>query len=187
MPISSYGLVEQRFRKVENGHWRAALSEPTGSGVGRGGRKPETALVASLAGRSLRVRIVKERARPLRWPPPGSTDNGATEAGANGIRRGWKGQLWEGRRREPAIAYWPGRISPDRPRDRKLDGMSFFRRLSMGETLGERQLFRGHGERRAVRRGHWKLTPMPGENPILADLKADPGKRPTWPAPNPRL
>jgi len=118
--------------------------------------------------------------------------------------------LWEGGRREPAIAYWPGRISPgrtsaeltigmdlfptlleiagvDRPRDRKLDGMSFFRRLSMGETLGERQLFRGRGERRAVRRGHWKLTPMPGENPILADLKADPGKRPTWPAPNPRL
>ena len=33
-------------------------------------------VVASLAGRSLRVRIVKERARPLRWPRPASTGIG---------------------------------------------------------------------------------------------------------------
>ncbi|MCX6638528.1 MAG: N-acetylgalactosamine 6-sulfate sulfatase, partial [Acidobacteria bacterium] len=33
------------------------------------------------------------------------------------------------------------------------------------------------GEQRAVRRGHWKLTLMPGENPFLADLKADPGEK----------
>ncbi len=128
------------------------------------------------------------------------SDNGATKVGSNGICRGWKGQLWEGGHREPAIAYWPGRISPggtsaeltigmdlfptlleiagvDWPRDRKLDGVSFFRHLSSGETLGERQLFWGHGEQRAVRRGHWKLTLMPGEDPFLADLKADPGEK----------
>jgi len=54
----------QRFRKVEKGHWRAALSEAAGSGVGRRGRKPETTVFASLAGRSLRVWIVKERGGP---------------------------------------------------------------------------------------------------------------------------
>ena len=33
-------------------------------------------MAASPAGRNLKARIVKERARPLRWPPPASTGIG---------------------------------------------------------------------------------------------------------------
>ena len=42
------------------------------------------------------------------------SDNGATPRGSNGPLRGFKGSLWEGGHREPAIAYWPGRIAPGR-------------------------------------------------------------------------
>ena len=42
------------------------------------------------------------------------SDNGATPRGSNGPLRGFKGSVWEGGHREPAIAYWPGKISPGR-------------------------------------------------------------------------
>lgn len=41
------------------------------------------------------------------------SDNGATNKGSNGPLRGFKGSLWEGGHREPAIAYWPGGFRPD--------------------------------------------------------------------------
>ena len=87
------------------------------------------------------------------------SDNGATPRGSNGPLRGFKGSLWEGGHREPAIAYWPGRIAPGRichdlaicfdvfptfialtgspMPDRKLDGVSLLPVLTGNGTLGE--------------------------------------------------
>ena len=36
------------------------------------------------------------------------SDNGAARVGSNGELRGFKGSLWEGGHRVPAIAWWPG-------------------------------------------------------------------------------
>jgi arylsulfatase A len=46
-----------------------------------------------------------------------TSDNGAwtdkgLAGGSNGLLRGQKGETWEGGMRIPAIAYWPGKISP---------------------------------------------------------------------------
>jgi len=40
------------------------------------------------------------------------SDNGPTRVGNAGPLRGSKGSLWEGGHRVPAIAYWPGRVTP---------------------------------------------------------------------------
>ncbi|MBD3276040.1 MAG: sulfatase-like hydrolase/transferase, partial [Candidatus Marinimicrobia bacterium] len=40
------------------------------------------------------------------------SDNGALSFGSNGDLRGWKGSLWEGGHRVPAIAWWPGKVEP---------------------------------------------------------------------------
>ncbi|GAB4159841.1 MAG: sulfatase-like hydrolase/transferase [Planctomycetaceae bacterium] len=38
------------------------------------------------------------------------SDNGANRNGSNGKLRGFKGSVWEGGHRVPAIAWWPGKI-----------------------------------------------------------------------------
>ena len=129
------------------------------------------------------------------------SDNGATPRGSNGPLHGFKGSLWEGGHREPAIAYWPGKIAPGRVCDEtvtcldlfptlleltaapkpphKLDGASLLPLLTGHGTLGERTIFWGYMGQRAVRRGKWKLlTGAPGAGPsaCLFDLANDLGE-----------
>lgn len=123
------------------------------------------------------------------------SDNGATQAGSNGPLRGAKASVWEGGHRVPAIAWWPGTIPAGRvsyetaicldlfptlleiaeapPAGRDLDGASLLDHLTKGARLPDRMLFWAHGPQRAVRRGRWKLVLTPGQEPFLADLRAD--------------
>ena len=105
------------------------------------------------------------------------SDNGANQKGSNGPLRGFKGSNWEGGHREPAIAWWPGKIRPGTttdqlaisldimptmlelagaalPEGHKLDGVSLAPVLFKGESLGPRQLF---WNGKAMRDGPWKL------------------------------
>jgi arylsulfatase A len=127
------------------------------------------------------------------------SDNGGTRHGSNAPLRGHKGTVWEGGHREPAIAWWPGRIKPGTvtdqlaisldlmptmlelagaktPAGHKLDGVSLVPLLLEGKPLGRRQLFwRGQ----AMRDGPWKLVARERglKGPGLYDLSKDIGEK----------
>jgi len=109
------------------------------------------------------------------------SDNGGTPNGSNGPLRGFKGQVWEGGHRVPAVARWPGRIESGAlcveprisidvmptmleltgaklPGGHKLDGTSLAPVLLEGRPLDERALFWDYRGRQAMRRGPWKLV-----------------------------
>jgi arylsulfatase A len=118
---------------------------------------------------------------------------------ANGPLRGYKGDLYEGGIRVPAIANWPGRIAPGRTVDRVwhfadilptfaelagaadrvpagIDGLSFLPVL-FGEEPAKRHEYLywevGEGEQ-ALRKGDWKAVRPGADAPIeLYDLSRD--------------
>jgi len=127
------------------------------------------------------------------------SDNGATARGSNGSLHGYKGSLWEGGHRVPAIAYWPGRIEPGTvcdetvlgmdlfptmaslagaklPAGLALDGVDLTPALFRREKLSERTLFWAYNKQRAVRRGPWKLL-VQGDDARLFNLADDLGER----------
>jgi len=127
------------------------------------------------------------------------SDNGATKQGSNGKLSGFKGSLWEGGHRVPAIAYWPGRIEPgtqtrqtvlgmdvlptiaavagaEIPAGRKLDGVNLLAMLTDNAKLPERTLFWRYLKQRAVRKGPWKLL-IQGKNVRLYNLDNDLGEK----------
>jgi len=60
-----------------------------------------------------------------------TSDNGPwliknQEGGSAGLLRGGKGSTWEGGMREPAIAWWPGRIAPGRVTAELASSMDLF-------------------------------------------------------------
>jgi arylsulfatase A-like enzyme len=107
------------------------------------------------------------------------SDNGANAAGSNGPLAGHKGSVWEGGHRVPAIAYWPGTIPPGvtnetalsmdlfptmanvarvvLPTETVLDGVSLLPTLTRGASLPERTVYWRFGNKKAIRRGPWKL------------------------------
>eukprot|EP00913_Durusdinium_trenchii_P028464 g26692.t1 len=132
------------------------------------------------------------------------SDNGANRNGSNGKLRGFKGSVWEGGHRVPAIAWWPGRIKPGTvnrapcisidimptildaagvisPAGHRYDGISLLGQLEGGPPPSpERTLFWDYRRKSAVRRGRWKLVVdergLKGQ-PGLFDLKQDPAEQ----------
>jgi arylsulfatase A-like enzyme len=109
------------------------------------------------------------------------SDNGANKNGQNGELKGFKGSLWEGGHRVPAIAWWPTVIPPNCfcddlsisldvmptfleisgakiPEGHFLDGQSLkpaFLQGSLPDRM--RKLFWSYGSQLAMREGPWKL------------------------------
>ena len=109
------------------------------------------------------------------------SDNGANARGSNGGLRGFKGQVWEGGHRVPAVASWPGTIPAGTstavpamsmdwfptmveaakivlPPSVELDGVSLLPVLTQTGAVADRTLFWQVGRGTAVRRGDWKLV-----------------------------
>ncbi len=126
------------------------------------------------------------------------SDNGGTPNGSNGPLRGFKGQVWEGGHRVPAVARWTGQIEAgsesdqtaisldlmptmlelsgaDVPAGHQMDGVSLVPVLLEGESLDSRKLFWEYNEKRAMRDGPWKLVvgEKDAQNPALFHLGDD--------------
>lgn len=109
------------------------------------------------------------------------SDNGANNKGSNGALRGFKGNVWEGGHRVPAIACWPGRIpagslceetvisidlmptilelaNASVPTGHQLDGVSVAKLMTEQQKLKPRTIFWDYNGRSAVRQGPWKLV-----------------------------
>lgn len=130
------------------------------------------------------------------------SDNGGTPNGSNGPLRGFKGQVWEGGHRVPAVARWTGRIRPgtscdqpaisldlmptllelagaDLPAGHQLDGVSLVPVFLDEASLGSRKLFWEFNGKRAMRDGPWKLVvgERDAKNAALFHLGQDPGEK----------
>ena len=126
------------------------------------------------------------------------SDNGANKNGSNGVLAGYKGSLWEGGHRVPAVAYWPGRIKAGSTTDQtvlgmdlfatmmsiagaklpaslKLDGVDLLPMLTEGRKLPERLLFWRYRKEKAIRKGPWKLL-VQGNKSKLYNLDRDLGE-----------
>jgi len=122
------------------------------------------------------------------------SDNGANKNGSNGCLRGFKGSLWEGGHRVPAIIRWPEYIEPGWTSKEtvltmdlfptiielagvksynNVDGTSIVRHLLDSTPLPVRTLFWQHEGQYAVRKGKWKLIVSDNESPELYDLEKD--------------
>jgi arylsulfatase A len=72
-----------------------------------------------------------------------TSDNGGPRDLVNTPLRGGKGQTWEGGMREPALAWWPGRIPPGTISDEvatTMDLLPTFARLSGNEVPSEHRI-----------------------------------------------
>ena len=127
------------------------------------------------------------------------SDNGATKNGSNGVLAGFKGSLWEGGHRVPAVAYWPGRIKAGTTTDQtvlgmdlfatmmsiagakppehlKLDGVNLLPMLTEGTKLPERMLFWRYRKEKAARKGPWKLLVQDNQSKLY-NLDEDIGEK----------
>jgi arylsulfatase A-like enzyme len=127
------------------------------------------------------------------------SDNGANKNGSNGVLAGYKGSLWEGGHRVPAVAYWPNRIKAGTTTDQtvlgmdlfatmvsiagaklptglKLDGVDLLPMLTEGRKLPDRLLFWRYKKEKAVRKGSWKLL-VQGNKSKLYNLDEDLGEK----------
>jgi arylsulfatase A-like enzyme len=127
------------------------------------------------------------------------SDNGATKKGSNGVLSGYKGSLWEGGHRVPAVAYWPGRIKAGTitdetvlgmdlfatmvsiagvkpPADLELDGVDLLPMLKEGRKLPKRILFWRYRKEKAMRKGPWKLLVQNNQSKLY-NLDEDLGEK----------
>ena len=127
------------------------------------------------------------------------SDNGALGFGSNGPLRGFKGSVWEGGIRVPAIARWPGQIEPssvseapamtidvmptllslagaDVPEGHEFDGVDLSGLLLERATLPTRSLFWDYLNQSALREASWKLVLNDDDPPVLFNLLEDPGE-----------
>lgn len=111
------------------------------------------------------------------------SDNGAARYGSNGVFRGWKGGLWEGGIRVPAIAWWKGGIEAGSTSEQAaitldvfptmlgmaglkaiqekepdwFDGVDLTTVLLQQQEATDRVLHWAYGNQMAMRDGHWKM------------------------------
>ncbi len=135
-----------------------------------------------------------------------TSDNGPHHEGghdheffdSNGPLRGYKRDLYEGGIRVPMIVRWPGHIEPGTVSDQplahydwlptacelagieapaRIDGISYVPELLGRQQAPHPYLFWSYGDKKAVRRDHWKAV-IPGKNiPLeLYDLDRDIGE-----------
>ena len=127
------------------------------------------------------------------------SDNGANKNGNNKPLNGFKGSLWEGGHRVPAVAYWPGRIKAGSTSDETVLGMDVFPTMASisgaklpagldldgvdlsgllfkGKSLPDRTLFWRYRKETAVRKGPWKLL-IQGNSTKLFNLDDDLGEK----------
>ena len=125
------------------------------------------------------------------------SDNGANKRGSNGVLRGFKGGLFEGGHRVPAMAWWPGRIEAGQVNEslmlsmdwlptlmdladieaaeRSFDGKNM--RATLLEGTNDRSGIRywRYKQQKAVRKGDWKMI-WTGEEALLFNLAEDPAE-----------
>ncbi|NEW83988.1 MAG: sulfatase-like hydrolase/transferase [Mariniphaga sp.] len=123
------------------------------------------------------------------------SDNGATQKGSNGVLKGFKGSVWEGGHRVPAIIQWPGRIKSGWISHEtvltmdifptllelagvtelgEIDGKSINEHLLHQKSLAYRTIFWQHEDKYAVRKGKWKLVVSElNTKPELYDMMTD--------------
>lgn len=126
------------------------------------------------------------------------SDNGAARYGNNGVLRGFKGGVYEGGHRVPAIVWYPQHIKAGTvtdetvlsmdflptlldfigasPTDSKIDGISIKNLLLTEKELPERDLYWSYGNKNAMRSGDLKLVSnfVKGKESIeLFDLSND--------------
>lgn len=122
--------------------------------------------------------------------------------GDNKPLRGWKGELYEGGIRVPALFYWKGKLNPNKideviavedlyptlakvinsevPRNHSVEGINVWSAFA-GKEIGERVLYWRTDKQFAIRRGEWKLIHN-GENlsegiDELYNIKLDPNEK----------
>lgn len=121
------------------------------------------------------------------------SDNGATQAGSNGVLNEFKTSLWEGGIRVPAIAWYPEKFRPGRvseavissmdvvptllsltgiKTDQNFDGEDFSDVLLNNGELNERPLIWRYRNQWAVRKGDWKYLKIKDAE-YLFNLKTD--------------
>ena len=121
------------------------------------------------------------------------SDNGALKLGSNGKLNRFKGSLWEGGIRVPAIAWYPKKIRPGIvsesilasmdvlptmlsvagiKTDIEFDGIDFSEVLFGNNEMPDRWLFWRYRDQLAVRKGKWKYLKVMDEE-YLFDLKND--------------
>jgi len=125
------------------------------------------------------------------------SDNGATKMGSNGMLNGFKGSLWEGGHRVPAIAWYPSKIAAGKqnkttvlsmdllptllsvagiPIQSKLDGVDFSGTMFGQKQLDERPVFWRYRNQWTVRKGDWKYLKIK-DNEFLFNVKDDLGEQ----------
>ena len=121
------------------------------------------------------------------------SDNGALKLGDNGRLKGFKGSLWEGGIRVPALAWYPEKIAKGTvsnasvismdvmptllsvagiETDIQCDGKDFSEVLFKNMAMQERTLFWRYRNQWAAREGQWKYVKINNKE-YLFDLKND--------------
>lgn len=121
------------------------------------------------------------------------SDNGATKMGSNGNLSGFKGSLWEGGHRVPAIAWYPKKIKAGTQTNSTIlsmdilptlqsvagisekgnfDGKDFSNVMFLHSKIDERPVFWRYRNQWAVRKGEWKYLKIK-EKEYLFNLKDD--------------
>ncbi|MEZ4903478.1 MAG: sulfatase-like hydrolase/transferase [Spirosomataceae bacterium] len=114
------------------------------------------------------------------------SDNGANTNGSNGDLRGYKGDVYEGGSRVPAIISYPDKIKKGmvnnqtiltmdilptlldfidkKPTGKKVDGISIKNNLLYQVNLPERAVFFAYNNRSFIRSGKWKMIHIKEQN-----------------------
>ncbi len=125
------------------------------------------------------------------------SDNGATKLGNNGNLNGFKGSLWEGGHRVPAIAWYPEKIDAGTTTnstvlsmdilqtllsiagistDDNFDGRDFSKAMFTQSEIEERPVFWRYRNQWVARKGDWKYLKIK-EKEYLFNLKNDIGEQ----------